>query len=406
MEKPLLQIIHYTDMHLASDGYIDTRWQLKRLYPRLSHEWQQGWAGPQRAVLNDFIRLIEDLKQGAPLDNSEGDPAWADRPTWLVDTGDGTTFGDLVSLQEWRDWSDSFEQAAKPHGRLMRVYGNHDAWPGIFPPFEPNLQLAMNIQRNMLRKKHFPACWPEPPWTVSVPGTPTPGGAVPSQVELCVVNTVDHDVVLNTLAVGVAARDWHWARPLSALPDTPADDLATRALAQPGGQYGRHLRIVAMHYPVANDATPGSPRWQKVLANRKRFAQDLQGHRQVKPLVAHLLLAGHTHMAFPGVGQLPPSASAATHTPLVAGQCQVVSASLSQAILPGSPLKANETWAESRARLSPYQCTVLRFYSQDHDPFEIIMDRAIAGADDTGIFSFLPLAPGSHQTVERMTFRL
>lgn len=215
-----------------------------------------------------------------------------------------------------------------------------------------------------------------------------------------------HGLVKNAAALGVAARDRYWTRPLALPLDTPADDLAIQALAQPGGAVGRHLRIAAMHYPVADDATPGHIWPTKVLWNRQRFARDLQRHPSVTPLVAHLLLAGHTHMAFPGVGQLPRSASVATHTPLVAGQCQVVSASLSQEILPGAPLKANEPWAESCARISPYQCTVLRFYSQDHDPFEIIMDRAIAGADDTGIFSFLPLAPGSLQRVERMTFRL
>lgn len=403
METPLLQIIHYTDMHLASDGYIKTRWQLKLVYPRLSHEWQQGWAGPRRAVLNDFIRLIEDLKKGAPLDNSEGDPAWADRPTWLVDTGDGTTFGDAASLDEWQDWTKKFEQAAEPNARLMRVYGNHDAWPTTFPLFA-GTQYAMNQQRDMLRLHYFNTTWPQPPWTVTVPGAVT--GGAQSQIELYAVNTVDHGLFMNTAALGVAARDRHWTLHPTFPLDTPADDLANQALAQPGGAAARHLRIAAMHYPVTDDATPGHIWPTKVLWNRQRFARDLQRHPSVTPLVAHLLLAGHTHMAFPGVGQLPRSASAATHTPLVAGQCQVVSASLSQAILPGSPLNANETWAESRARLSPYQCTVLRFYSQDHDPFEIIMDRAIAGADDTGIFSFLPLAPGSHQTVERMTFWL
>ena len=333
------------------------------------------------------------------------DQAWKDAPIWLVDTGDGTTFGDTASLDEWQDWTNKFKQAAGPKALLMRVYGNHDAWPATFP-LRAGTQYAMNKQRDMLRLHHFNTTWPQPPWTVPVPGTSTVTGGAQSQIELYAVNTVDHGLFMNTAALGVAARDRHWTLHPTFPLDTPADDLANQALAQPGGAAARHLRIAAMHYPVADDATPGHIWPTKVLWNRQRFARDLQRHPSVTPLVAHLLLAGHTHMAFPGVGQLPRSASVATHTPLVAGQCQVVSASLSQEILPGAPLKANEPWAESCARISPYQCTVLRFYSQDHDPFEIIMDRAIAGADDTGIFSFLPLASGSLQTVERMAFRL
>lgn len=398
MEVPLLQIIHYSDMHLAADGYVDSRWLLKRVYPRLPHDWQQGWAGPRRAVLNEFIHLIEEL--------TVDDKAWADRPVWLVDTGDGTTFGDAASLLEWQDWSTLFAQAAGQHGRLMRVYGNHDAWPGTFPQFAPTRQWAMDTQRDMLRQQHFPAKWPESPWTVTVPGTPSQAGTAQSQIALFAVNTVDHSLWANTAALGVAARDRHWKLPQALPLDTPVDDLARRAWVQPGGAAGRHLRIVAMHYPVADDATPGNPGLQKVLANRKRFAQDLQRHPQVKPLVAHLLLAGHTHLPFPGVGQLPRSASATLHAPLMGGQCQVVSGSLSQSILPGTMLKVGATWAESCAFNSPYQCTVLRFYSQPNDPEEVILDRAIAGADDSGAFDFLPLAPGSQQAVERMTFRL
>lgn len=398
MEVPLLQIIHYSDMHLAVDGYVSMRWLLKRAYPRLSHESQQGWAGPRRAVLPEFIHLIEAL--------TTNDSAWADRPAWLVDTGDGTTFGDVASLEEWQEWSDQFAQASGPQGRLMRVYGNHDGWPGTFPLLDLGLQSSMDSQRNMLRRQHFRETWPELPWTVTVPGTPTRPGAAPSQIELYAVNTVDHDLLVNAAALGVAARDRRWSLLPNLGVDTPADDVARRAWVQPGGATGRNLRIAAMHYPVANDATPGNHTFVKVLANRKRFASDLQQHPQVKPLVVHVLLAGHTHLPFPSVGQLPRSASAATHLPLVAGQCQVVSGSLSQLILPGTALHAGASWAETVAFNSPYQCTVLRFYGQPDNPEELIMDRAIVGTDDSAIFAYLKIAPGSQQVWERMTFRL
>lgn len=397
MELPLLQIIHYSDMHLAVDGYVEMRWALNRAYPALSHAHRQGWAGPRRAVLSEFVHLIREL--------SVDDPQWCDRPLWLVDTGDGTTFGDAASLEEWREWSERFEQAVQPLGRLMQVYGNHDSWPGVFPLLSPGLQWAMDGQRDALRDGYFRATWPEPPWTVDVPGTPLAPGQPPCRIELCAVNTVDHTLLENALALGVAARDRYWTR-FQTLPlDTPADDMARQSLALPGGA-ARSLRIAAMHYPVAHAATPDNPRLSKTLFNRKRFARDLQRHGQLRPRVADLLLAGHTHLPFPGVGLLPRSAGAARHAPLAAGQCQLVCGSLSQAVLPDGPPLIGAAWAERCAHDNPYQCSVLRFYHQPDHPGDIVMERAIVGADDSGLFDFLPVAPGSQQAVERMTFHL
>lgn len=398
METPLLQIVHYSDLHLAAGDYVQSRWALDQVYPRLSPQHKQGWAGPERAVLEEFLHLIDTL--------ASGEPQWAACPLWLVDTGDGTTFGDDDSLTEWQAWSAWFTMAAQPQGRLMRVYGNHDAWPATFPLLAPGLQWAMDGQRNRLRRDHFPARWPERPWTVPIPGTAGGPGGTPSCIELCAVNTVDHTLVENALALGVAARDHYWTM-FQTLPlDTPADDMARQSLAGSGGAAGRHLRIAAMHYPVADHATPGAPPLQKTLFNRARFARDLRRHRKIQPFVADLLLAGHTHQPFPGVGQLPRSASAALHPPLAAGQCQLVSGSLCQKVLPELTLPPGASWAETAAFERPYQCTILRFYSQPHDPYELVMDRMIAGADGLGVFRNLRLAPGSGQTVERMTFRL
>lgn len=384
---PLVQIIHYSDIHLAGPDYIRTRWLLNLAYPTLSQDHKQGWAGARRAVLERFELLIAEL--------TSQDPDWKDAPAWLVDTGDGTTFGDADSLTEWAAWTRKFEAAAQPSGRLMRVYGNHDGWPGTFPLFAPG---SMDRQRDTLRSAHFATRWPEAAWTVDVPGTA-------SRVELYAVNTVDHRLVPNALALGTAARDHHW-RHFQTIPmDTSADDLAQQAMALPNAGLP-HLRIAAMHYPVAHSATPGNPIGQKVLVDRTRFAHDLRTHFLLQPLVATLLLAGHTHAPFPHIGQLPRSATAAAHGPLVPGQCQLVSASLSQSIETRAQPTPGVTWAEQMAFDNPYQCTLLRFYSQPHDPSEVIMERAVLAADDSSVFSYLPLAPGSSAFAERMTFRL
>ncbi|MDM0108492.1 hypothetical protein QTH97_26325 [Variovorax sp. J22R24] len=385
---PLLQIIHYTDMHLVTDGYARSRWMLRRALPFLPADHKQGWAGPRRAVLKDFENLVASLAS-----------EWREQQTWLVDTGDGTTFGDAASLDEWKEWSDKFLAAAGPKGSLVRVYGNHDGWPATFPGFAAG-QVLMDKQRDLLRRDHFPAVWPEKPLTVQVPATMQ--NRHPSQIELYVVNTVDHERMRNSAALGLAARDWHWTRPPPI--DTPACDLLDHARTQPGGANGKHLRVVAMHYPIADAATPGNPTWSKSLANRRRFARDL--HAEVAPPVAHLVLAGHTHLAFPALGQLPDTALNAQHSPLGAGKCQIVSGSLSQELLSSTKPKAGISWADQQAFDFPQQCTVLRFYSQPNDPDEIVMDRVILGADDSGMFDYLPIAQGSQQTVETMTFRL
>jgi hypothetical protein len=385
---PFLQIIHYSDIHLAQSGYLKTRWQLGRAYPTLSLHLKQGWAGARRAVLNEFIHVIRGL--------TANDKEWKGRPTWLVDTGDGTTFGDSQSLLEWEGWSKKFLKAAGNGARQMRVYGNHDGWPGTFPLFAP---ARMTHQRDMLRKRFFTETWPEPPWTMPIPGTS-------GQVELCAANTVDHELLPNTLALGVAARDRHWKKFQTIPLDTPADDLAQQAKVHAAPPCAGNLRVTAMHYPVADAATAGSPHFQKVMTNRRQFSEDLRSHSEVQPLVAHLLLAGHTHMPYPPLGSLPRSATAAQHSPLVGGQCQIVSGSLSQDILPGASIPPGTSWADTLALQNPYQCTLLRFYNDASDPEEVRMERTIIGADDSGIFSLLPIAPKSNTTSETMTFRI
>jgi hypothetical protein len=58
---------------------------------------------------------------------------------------------------------------------------------------------------------------------------------------------------------------------------------------------------------------------------------------------------------------------------------------------------------------NPYQCTLLRFFSQANSPYELLMDRATIAADDSGIFSYLPThhSPQGYTThFERMKIAL
>lgn len=301
-------------------------------------------------------------------------------------------------MQEWDDWTRKFAQAT-PRSRLLRVYGNHDAWPQAHPLKVAATPWQMNDQRDMLRQTHFPETWPESPLSVAIPQTA-------SQIELYAVNTVDHRLWPNVFALGVAARDRDWTHFQQIPRPTPANDLAGMARQDSAGVVHRDLRIVAMHYPVADDATANNPSLQKVLRGRKRFAKELHQHPVVTPLVTHLLLAGHTHELFPKLGQLPPDAAAASHVPLTRGQCQVVTGSLSQEALPRPALPPGAGWHEKMLHRNPYQCTLLRFYSLPASPHELLMERATIAADDSGVFSYLPIQPGHAAFTEQMTIRL
>lgn len=385
-KEPLLQIIHYSDIHLAGEGWLQKRWLASRHVP-----WQhrQGLAGARLAILDAF----EDVLGGLAV----RDPTWKTKPTWLVDTGDGTTFGESQSLIEWERRSERFAQAAGKNATPLRVYGNHDAWPQSHPLGVMHEPWAMDKHRDLLRSRHFKQTWPEAALAVPIPGTTF-------QIELFAVNTVDHDLFVNVLALGAAARDRDWTYFQEIPRPTPAGDLAKRALQHGGVKH--NFRIAAMHYPVADAATSGNPSLQKVLIGRQRFAAELQTDAKVQPLVTHLLLSGHTHEPFPRIGNLPNYLRSAAHAPLTGGQCQLVTGSLSQEALtrPAGTTAAN--WLESLMFNNPYQCTVLRFYYRPQDAGRLVMERATLAADDSSEFRYLPIARNSGAWIESMDIAL
>ncbi|MBU4279584.1 MAG: hypothetical protein KKG11_04065, partial [Gammaproteobacteria bacterium] len=135
--RPLLQIFHITDLHFIDD-YDDVarliaerRWfslLLRKTFstakPRMMHE---GTLGHEDTAISAFSRILAAMKKQDkdwfPNGDQEGPH------TWIVDTGDATTFGDVrsmdlayKSLNEWRSMVGS--------AKLLSVVGNHDLWPG------------------------------------------------------------------------------------------------------------------------------------------------------------------------------------------------------------------------------------------------------------------------------------
>ena len=384
---PVLRIVHYSDLHIASPKFAQQHAQMKSLMKKLPHWANQGLECADTSALREFVDFLADLA---------ADQAWKGLPLWLVDTGDGTTFGDADSLDDWRnDWSNQFLQAAGSDASQLLLYGNHDAWPQTYPLLAP---ANMDLQRKQLRAAPwFSDTFPAAPLTAVISG--------PSQIQLYALNSVDHRLLASVKAAGRVDEDRFWEKP-AARPTAPAvaaaQDLKARIAAAANGAPGvPHFRILAMHYPVCDKAIP--KRLTEVLANRRHFADEIKPPAGQPDPVIHLLLAGHTHTGYPVIGAMPSGATALAQPPLELGQLQLVTPSLSQVnSLPPPPASASH--AEQTLYDFPHQCTVLQVHASVADPLEIILERRIAGRDVGGVFGYLPLVAGSQRNHETISF--
>ncbi|WP_457332352.1 metallophosphoesterase [Rhizobacter sp. P5_C2] len=387
MKTPVVQIVHYSDLHIVGPDFYKQRRAFNAIAKRLlPASLQQGITGASIGALGafvDFLRVVE------------ADSDWHGKPLWLIDTGDGTTFGDSKSLESWlHDWSPQFLKAAGPHAKQLTLYGNHDAWPDTFPLLAPR---AMGHQRNKLRTMWFPNSWPTAPFTA-----PMLRGSS-SEVQLFALNSVDHDLIPNTRACGRVLPD-RAGNNVQTGP-TAADDLHRAVAAAAKASPGRHFRILAMHYPVAEAAQTGH-RLTEILSNRDTFAHELvTPSYTAKPLV-HLLLAGHTHQAYPSIGLMPNALPSASQPPLHHGFAQSVTPSLSQELVSGVN-GTSDYYPDECARCFPYQCTLLRIYAEaTATSTEVTVERTMVGRPSGGAFGFLPISEGSSRVSEEMVLAL
>jgi len=385
---PIVQIVHYSDLHIVGPDYLQQRTFLDRISRRLPTLHRQGLSKASLAALQAFEAFLRD--------DIAGDDLWQGRPVWLIDTGDGTTFGDAPSLEQWIDvWSPRFLKAAGHHARQLTLYGNHDAWPGTFPLLAPR---GMAPQRDALRATRFADAWPAAPLTAPIPSSRG------SQIQLYALNSVDHELFANTKALGKVLPDRFWESPPPMTGPTALDDLRRCIAAHSGAAGGRHLRILAMHYPVCADTHAGA-RITEILANRDDVARELAAAPAGSPL-AHLLLAGHTHVGYPSIGLLPNALGSVRHAPLPDRHCQSVAASLSQIVLGSNGAAALAHYPDQCAQDCPYQCTVLRIYAANAQGDELVVERITAGRPPGGSFAFLPLDVGSSRCGEQLTVTL
>ena len=373
----VLQIIHISDMHLlANDNAYSAGRRLRQaisiLPSSLKAMARSNAASHNRFAVKAFNKFIPKI--------TVNDPSWKGSPTWLLDTGDLTTFGDASSLELGQVWLQKFHDGAgKPPQRLL--YGNHDAWPGDFP-----LLAAVGLaerHRDTLRRNWYPGRLPEEPLTVDIPGR-TDG----AQIQLWTLNSVLHDRAYNTLALGRLQDDRFWEDPSGNYDPKNAVHALARSMEM-RKEKSPNFRILASHHPVHY---PGKPRTTMFMTNAEEVARELAGSAKPPHFPrAHLVLSGHTHELFPALGQLPRKASACSHAPMPPSQCQLIAGSLCQHRIPLSGY--------------PHHCQVLRFYYDEAQPQQLIMERLIAArANRVGDYKFVKATPASYAEEIAFTF--
>jgi hypothetical protein len=376
---PVLQIIHVSDLHvcaghsdqakLARDGRM-WRLRLRRLIEKRDwFGWHEGTLDHDDTAEATFTAFLSDLR----AEDGEWFPDHADRPnppTWLIDTGDGTTFGDASSMAAVQRRLEAWQQTLE--GCEVRwLFGNHDAWPETQPGvlIGAGHDAMAELQRTQVYQW---APWQPHRWRQPLVAL-TPGGA---RIECHAISSVSFDWWDNVRGVGRVER--------SAL-----EDLCDDIRASPPG---RSLRILATHHPVAFPYEARDERmWfvqQMVLARSGRIVErlrnDLDDNPALRPLI-QLFLAGHTHLGLPGQ-PLPGTVKEAYQGGLGQLQLQLVSGALMlvrdreavrEGIGPQRPLKHRLDFAQPAVFDANQQFQILRFYELEGRPQGLVLERTV-----------------------------
>lgn len=359
---PFLQLVHVSDMHVFADRSATARQTRSNLvaWAYRLNSLAGTLGGPAATRLRAFAETIlegvetHDASGARRLDDfvtSTVIPSVpATTPTWLVVSGDQTTFGDSASIAHARS---VLVKALAASARSLEIHGNHDAWLDSFPLFAPRGLRVGSAQRLAQHGFHVEQ--------ISGPHAASSAASLP--VELYTIDTVDRSRVHNTLALGFVN-------------DAQLDQLE-RAIDQRGAPDA--IRVLVTHHPIAYP--PPVPARQMVVRNGATVATRLAGPTPggAKPVV-HMILSGHTHVTFPGHGQL--TVPTASRPQLGPNQAQLVVGTATQ----------RDTFG--RRGSSPYQFQVLRFA---HGPPQsgrrtIVVERRLAARGKIGPFQ-LVLAP-------------
>jgi 3',5'-cyclic AMP phosphodiesterase CpdA len=383
--RPVLQIVHVSDLHFKDTRSSDAKklndaWTLlARIIRRIvkRHDlfgWYEGTQGHYPNAPQAFADYIEfDLR---PKDTknewfaSTKNPA--PPPTWLVDSGDLTAFGDDHAIKLGKDWLKEWARvlAARDSRSLI---GNHDAWVGCHP-ISAILGLV-DLTAAQTRIQKLPdwdrRAWITRPLVADISGTS-------SKIELYALDSVCWTPGSNLNAVG-------WVSPES------VQNLRNR-LTRQGKSAENHFRILAVHHPVA---FPWLRKETKALGlfdvmyllNESTIAEHLNNEASDPDIgpIAHLLLSGHTHTGHPAP-PIPHDVTMIKQGTLGDFQLQLVGGALmlNKVVMPPAArpasIRAPETLKDSAfgnsSVESPLCCGhVLRLYYDDEKPMQLKLYR-------------------------------
>lgn len=370
---PFLQIVHISDLHMSdrrSPDHVSIRESIRKVK-------KFGWLTKGLAAILEAGVAPHDPSASAAfgefLHRVAGvDPVWSKCETWVVDTGDLTSLGDQYSLK----LGQKFLRSLATEGKVASIYGNHDAWPGNLPMLVAHSAFAQQVTR--LTRLSYNVGKASLALQLDIPNST-------NRVLLFLIDSVDHDRINNTAALGRVGKE----------------QLAEfKALAsQNYDPQRKDFRILAVHHPV--HYPPDRPLLSMSMIDDRSVAEALSAPNTDGPYpLAHLVLSGHTHFLFPKHGTLPDRTFQCIHPYLGDEQCQFVVGSLMQL-----DRRQDEKWTQ--------QCEVLRLYVSD-DPSTIVVERLLAGRQmgkqytQTGIgpYNFVPLDDQTERIEEPILFNL
>jgi 3',5'-cyclic AMP phosphodiesterase CpdA len=364
---PLLQIFHVTDLHFIDDYQEVTRLIAERRRFTLAarqifataspRQWHEGTLGHEDTAVAAFSQLIGAMKKQEPEWFAAGDDPQAPQ-TWIVDTGDATTFGDPRSLELAHRSLNNWRSIVGP-AKLLSIAGNHDLWPGTQPgaAFFDDFASRMGVQRGMLDSYDL--------WNDWGPASPLVlNSASGVSIELYSIGTLSCEAKEGFLARGRVST-----AAVARLSE------AVRAHGKPNA-----FRVLASHHPFAFPfSAPILKSWQPmVLENPEVVTQALHPSLQNEPLI-HMFLGGHTHVGMPGC-PLPDQVTAVRQGGLHKHQVQLVGGPLLQQRAGGFALegahpglKAHPDFSDVSQIRGSQQFQLLRFYER-RDGAETVLE--------------------------------
>lgn len=375
---PLLQLVHISDLHVG-DGYDDKariaqqeRGLRRKLRDILEFHNVAGWREGTLTSDTTAIRALEAFLKSLRVQDGEwfSAPGTPGPETWLLDTGDLTTFGDsksidlaLVRLERWRKLLDPCQARV--------LFGNHDAWPGTQPAILAGgqWQQLMDSQRKLLD---------------SYPLLRTPGWLHPFSVENKALKIRIELYGLSSVLFGA----WPNMRAIGEIESADIDALE-RTIASRESPDVRTYRVLATHHPLTYPYEPADTRVAgisvNVLVNGLQTAQRLanQGGQYGSPRI-HMFLSGHTHGTHPGsklthtVEEVHQAGMAKRQLQLVVGPVMLVR-SLTQIQGGSGPgmARKRESFSDASIFAATRQFQVLRFFSDEDYPDGLVMQRYV-----------------------------